>query len=104
MFDKLKGAFGFDDINFESAEFSGRFHVSAPSRKWAYDILHARAIDYLLNQSKRYTIAMDHGHVFLSTGNKRWEPREFMDAVHVLDGLLDMMPDYLRRQQQERVS
>ena len=40
--------FGHDDINFESSEFSRRFHVSASDRKWAYDVITQRTMDYLL--------------------------------------------------------
>jgi hypothetical protein len=40
--------FGYDDIDFESAEFSSRFCVRSPVKKFAYDICNARMIDYLL--------------------------------------------------------
>jgi hypothetical protein len=33
--DKLVALAGFDDINFESAEFSRKFYVKAPDKKWA---------------------------------------------------------------------
>ncbi|MCX7009184.1 MAG: hypothetical protein NTY53_18385 [Kiritimatiellaeota bacterium] len=39
FFDKVKSFFGFEDINFESAEFSRRFFVKSPDRKWAYAVL-----------------------------------------------------------------
>ena len=38
IFDHIAAAFGFDDIKFESAEFSGKYKVSTPDRKWAYDV------------------------------------------------------------------
>jgi len=47
-FDKVGEFFGHDDLDFESAEFSRRFHVSAADRKWAYDVIHPRTMDYLL--------------------------------------------------------
>jgi len=103
MFDKLKGAFGYDDIDFESAEFSRRFHVGADDRKWAYDVLHARAIQWLLGQGDRYTIAFDHQHVFVSLGKKRWDPPQFEQSIRVIDELLDMLPDYVKQQQLEQV-
>ena len=39
---------GHDEIKFESAEFSRRTHVACDDRKFAYDIFHARLIEYLL--------------------------------------------------------
>jgi hypothetical protein len=46
--DRIGDFFGQQDINFESAEFSRRFHVSSADRKWAYDVIHAGMIDYLM--------------------------------------------------------
>lgn len=51
-FDKIAGAIGFDDIDFESAEFSRRFHVAARERKFAYDLIHPRAMEYLMSTDK----------------------------------------------------
>lgn len=48
VFDRVGEFFGHDDIDFESSEFSRRYHVSAADRKWAYDVIHPRTIDYLL--------------------------------------------------------
>ena len=46
VFDKVADFFGRGDLDFESAEFSRRYHVTAPDRRWAYDVLHARTIDF----------------------------------------------------------
>jgi len=48
IFDKMGEFFGHDDLDFESAEFSRRFHVSSADRRWAYDVIHQRTMDYLL--------------------------------------------------------
>lgn len=45
---KLAQAFGYDDIDFESAEFSRKYCVRSKDKKLAYDICHARMMDYLL--------------------------------------------------------
>lgn len=45
---KLAQAFGYDDIDFESAEFSRRFCVRSRDKRFAYDVCNARMIDYLL--------------------------------------------------------
>jgi hypothetical protein len=46
--DKMASWVGHDDINFESAEFSKLTYVKCVEPKFAYDIFHARLIEYLL--------------------------------------------------------
>ena len=53
IFDKLAAVFGGGDINFESAEFSRRFHVSAPDRSWAYAVIQPHIMDLLLRHPRR---------------------------------------------------
>ncbi len=45
---KFAQFFGYDDIDFESAEFSQRFCVRSPDKKFAYDICHPLMIEFLL--------------------------------------------------------
>ncbi|MEW6742277.1 MAG: hypothetical protein AB1486_05920 [Planctomycetota bacterium] len=49
FFSKVAQAFGYDDIDFESHEFSRKFCVRSRDKKFAYDICHARMIEYLLS-------------------------------------------------------
>ena len=48
VFDRLASWVGWDDIDFESDEFSRRYHVRSEDRRFAYDIFHARLIEHLL--------------------------------------------------------
>lgn len=48
FFSKIGQFLGFDDIDFESAEFSRKFLVKSPNKKFAYDICHSQMIEYLL--------------------------------------------------------
>jgi len=48
LLSKIAQAFGYDDINFESAEFSRTFCVRSKDKRFAYDVCHARMIEYLL--------------------------------------------------------
>lgn len=96
-FDKVAQCFGWDDIDFESAEFSRSFHVSSPDRRWAYDVLHPRAIQFLLD-SPRYTIGFDHGRVIVHSSGT-YDVATFESAIAVAQGLLDMLPDYVRQAQ-----
>jgi hypothetical protein len=48
VLDRMASWVGWDDIDFESDEFSRRYHVACEERRFAYDIFHARLIEHLL--------------------------------------------------------
>lgn len=45
---KIAQAFGYDDIDLESAEFSRAFCVRSKNKKFAYDVCHVQMMEYLL--------------------------------------------------------
>ncbi|MGO8836814.1 MAG: hypothetical protein ACLQAH_03495 [Limisphaerales bacterium] len=45
---KIAEAFGYQNIKFESAEFSKAFCVRSSDKKFAYDVCNAQMIEYLL--------------------------------------------------------
>ena len=49
IFSKIAQAVGYDDIDFESHEFSRKYCVRSKDKKFAYDVCNARMIDYLLD-------------------------------------------------------
>ena len=97
FFDHIAAAFGFEDINFESAAFSRQYKVTAPDRKWAYDVLHPRAIEFLLAVPP-FSLQFDTGAVMF-WNNKTWSVAEVEAAADTVNGLLDLLPDYLKEQQ-----
>ena len=48
FFTKIAEVFGYQDIEFESAEFSKTFNVRSPDKKFAYDVCNAQMMEYLL--------------------------------------------------------
>jgi hypothetical protein len=97
FFDRVSAFFGFDDIDFESAEFSREFYVKATDRKWAYDVIHARMMEYLL-AAPRYFVQFGPIHV-IAWADRTFEPNEFHRAAEFIRGLLDRLPEYLIRKQ-----
>ncbi len=94
IFDKLSAAFGWDDIDFESAEFSRRFHVKSPDRRWAYDVLHPRMMEFLLS-------CPDHelhlaGRRLAVRGRSRFEAHEFAPAIEMGTTLIEGIPGFAR--------
>ncbi|MSU59850.1 MAG: hypothetical protein EXS35_17070 [Pedosphaera sp.] len=45
---KIAQAFGYDDIDFESAEFSRKFCVRSKDKKFAYDVCNAQMMEFFL--------------------------------------------------------
>ncbi|MEM6799053.1 MAG: hypothetical protein AAF589_06020 [Planctomycetota bacterium] len=74
--DKMKAAMGFDDIDFESAEFSDRFWVKSRNKRFAYDVIHPRMMEFLLT-SATPDLQIDGGLLCLTSTRTRWDPQEF---------------------------
>ncbi len=97
LFDKFAEFLGFEDIDFESAEFSRAFYVKSSDRRWAYDVLHPRAMEFLLARP-RFAIQFDTGCA-IAFRSTVFSTRDFQSACDTLSGLLDGLPEYLVRQQ-----
>jgi hypothetical protein len=50
VFDRIAGFVGFDDIDFESEEFSKRYFVKSDDRQFAYAVIHPQMMDWLLTR------------------------------------------------------
>ncbi len=97
FFDKLGDFFGAGDIDFESAEFSRRFYVKSPDRKWAYDVIHTRMMEHLM-AGPDYGIQFDTRHVMVWR-QKRFSPAQLDQAAEFVRRMLELIPDYVVRQQ-----
>ncbi|MHC4273032.1 MAG: hypothetical protein ACYSUR_05125, partial [Planctomycetota bacterium] len=95
VFDKIAGSFGFDDIDFESAEFSRRFCVKSPEKKFAYDVVHPRMIEFLLAGTPG-AIDIECDRCCLSDGRRRWSPEQFEQQVAWLRQFFDHWPDHVK--------
>lgn len=102
VFDRVTEFFGADDIDFESAEFSRAFHVRSPDKKWAYDVLHQRTMEFLL-ASPRFSIAFDNRCAICWRGS-RFDLPTRLEAIAVVEGILDRLPEYLIRAQRREES
>jgi len=93
FFQKIAQALGFDDIDFESAEFSKRYNVKSKDKKFAYDFCNARMIDYLLDEED-LNIEVEGAWLAL-TFSKRVAPDEWEKNISRLGMILGFLPDYL---------
>lgn len=94
MFDKLKGAFGFDDIDFESEEFSRRFWVKSSDKRFAYDVLHPRMMEFLLAEQPPM-LDIENGALCLSDGQRRWDPAAFRRHAEFVRRFAELWPRHL---------
>jgi hypothetical protein len=97
VLDKLTEFLGADDIDFESDQFSREFHVKSPDKKWAYDVLHQRTMEFLLSRPK-FSIEFDTESV-ICWRNRRFDVRTRESAIGVVEGILDRLPEYVVREQ-----
>ncbi len=96
FFDKIAGVVGFDDIDFEDAEFSKRFHVKSKDRRFAYDLCSPQVIEYIKAAlPDAPTIEVDRGEVLFLHGVGRWRPAEFERVLRFAEGFIDRWPDHM---------
>jgi hypothetical protein len=94
LFDKIAGAFGFDDIDFESEEFSRRFCVKSTDKRFAYDVLHPRMMEFLLAE-KPPMLDIENGALCLSDGSRRWTPEQYEQNIALVRRFCDLWPRHL---------
>jgi hypothetical protein len=87
---KSDGVFGFHNIELELAEFNREFHVSAPDRRWAFDVLTQPVMEFLL-ASPRFCLEFDDCHVIAYRGGA-FTTEDFEAALAVIAGVLDRIP------------
>jgi hypothetical protein len=102
VFDKVKAAFGWDDINFESAEFSRRYYVACEDKRWAYDVIHGKIMDLLL-KARKYTIEGDGQAMMIRMGESRFDLAGFERAFGVLAKILREIPEHAKERAEQGV-
>ncbi|MDD4871130.1 MAG: hypothetical protein PHR77_11280 [Kiritimatiellae bacterium] len=90
---KIAQALGYDDIDFESHEFSRNFCVRSRDKKFAYDICNARMIEYLL-KNQDLSIEIEHNILALVFESKTVMEQIEMNLNRLLE-IRSLMPDYL---------
>jgi hypothetical protein len=95
--DKAAAFLGFEDINFESSEFSRRFFVKSADKKFAYDVVHPRMMDFLL-RVRPPAIDLRSDWLLIMDGERRWRPDDFAARISWAEQFLELWPDYLIQQ------
>jgi hypothetical protein len=94
VFDKLAGVLGFDDIDFESEEFSRRFCVKSPDKRFAYAVVHPRMMELLLAEQPP-AIDIERGRCCISDGRHSWSVQEFHARLGLARRFFERWPEHL---------
>ena len=87
---RLGGALGFDDIEFESEEFNRAFRVKSGTPKFAYDMIDARMMAFLLDASSGCTFEVVGSDLLCATGRVR--PADLPSLLKVLQSFHAHVP------------
>ena len=93
FFSKVGQMIGFDDIDFESVEFSRAFCVRSTDKKFAYDVCHARMMEYLL-QDRDLSLEIE-GPCLAMSFNRRLQVEEIPGRLDQLVAIRNLFPEYL---------
>ncbi len=90
---KIGQALGFDDIDFESHEFSKQFCVRSKNKKFAYDVCNAKMIDYLLD-NKDLSIEIENNALAIAF-NRNLNAEQIEHNIDRLIKIRSLIPEYL---------
>ena len=93
VFSKIGQAIGYDDIDFESHEFSRKYCVRSKDKKFAYDFCNAKMIDYLLSNNE-LSIEVEN-NVLAIYFNRRLAPEHIEHNLNHLIEIRSLIPGYL---------
>jgi hypothetical protein len=95
LFDKIGSFLGFDDIDFESAEFSARFHVKSTDKRFAYDVIHPRMIAFLLDGDPPI-IDFAHGQACFFRKGKVWSADQLANVLSWSRNFFELWPRHIQ--------
>jgi len=95
LLSRLGQMLGFDDIDFESVEFSRAFVVRSRDRKFAYDVCHTRMMEYLL-EHRDLSLEIE-GRCVAMSFDRRLKPEEIPGRLNQLIEIRRLFPEYLYR-------
>lgn len=95
VFHRIGSKLGMRELTFELEEFNRRYFITCDEARQAHDLLHPRAIDYLMRQAIRHW-QFGGTYILLATPG-RPQAMEFERQMRELDGFLDTIPDYVKQ-------
>jgi hypothetical protein len=95
FFDRIGAFIGFRDIEFESAEFNDRFHVSSADERFAYSVVHPSMMEFLMaGWDVDWQLL---GNCLLIAKSGRMDVGEVGASQYQLAQFLDQVPEFVWR-------
>jgi len=95
LFDKMAGALGFDDIDFESSEFSKKFFVKSSNKRFAYDAITPAMMEFLLEHYGD-PVHIELGCFLITSGSGKWDAGGFRRRLAWAEKFFGLWPEHLR--------
>jgi hypothetical protein len=98
FFDKAAAFCGFEDIDLDLAEFNKKFYVTSDDKKFAYDVLSQKAMEFLL---LRLFITIESAGDFFLFYDASESLLSASDAAALIDtasGFYALLPDYFKKE------
>ena len=93
IFTRVAEVFGYQDIKFESAEFSRTFNVRSPDKKFAYDVCNAKMMEYLL-ANRDLNIEIENNVLALAFTSRLSVEQIELNLKRLVD-IRSLLPEYL---------
>jgi hypothetical protein len=94
FYDRVASFVGFDDIDFELAEFSDRFHVKGSNKRFAYDVINPLMMEFLLDREPP-TIHLEGQYCCIYTPSQCWSALEFRGNTDWMQEFFELWPRHL---------
>lgn len=91
---KVRDTLGGEDIDVESDEFSRRFWVQSPDRRKAFDVLHPRAVEFLLGLQGAWHWHWNGPYLLMSTA-RRLEAKDCLPLLQQAWAFRALLPRHL---------
>jgi hypothetical protein len=92
-FDKVAGFVGFDDIDFESEQFSSRYHVKSADKQFAYAVIHPQMMEWLL--PRKLAMQLDAGRFIMNVSSMRFDVGGVHSAIEQASGFINRIPTFV---------
>lgn len=100
FFGRLVGRITGSDIELESEDFNRAFTVTCPDRKFAFDVLHQRTMEFLL-QHRQTAWRFERGMLLMAERGTH-SPDQVLARLGFMTALLGHVPEFVWREAQGR--
>jgi hypothetical protein len=93
IFDKIAGFVGFDDIDFESEEFSKRYFCKSEDRQFAYAVIHPQMMEWMM--TRRWEGELRRELLVMDIGRVNHTPQGCQEAWENAAGFVNRIPPFV---------